>query len=110
MYHKYAYKNQGGNKDAKDEENKQEEEEADTSKKSTTRQKIMQRILQETQVQMPERVMTPESEKYARIDMKVVGKVGQYGFPQSTIINSLRKNLANHCTTSYYLLLMDQVF
>ena len=76
----------------------------------------------------PERVMTPESEKYAKIgkskgfyqmlgianncsfvllDMGVVEKVAKYGFPQSVIINSLRKNLANHCTTSYYLLLMD---
>ena len=79
---------------------------------------------------MPERVMTPESEKYAKIgkqlhlvyvwiitplalisiEMSVVNQVAKYGFPQSTIINSLRKNLANHCTTSYYLLLMDQVF
>lgn len=42
--------------------------------------------------------------------MGVVDKVQKYGFPQSTIINSLRKNLANHCTTSYYLFLMDQVF
>ena len=106
---------------------------------------------------MPERVMTPESEKYAKIgkltkfkqelptkssststswllaamryllissahyltpsrlppvvrisvDMNVVNQVAKFGFPQSTIINSLRKNLANHCTTSYYLLLMD---
>lgn len=78
---------------------------------------------------MPERVMTPESEKYARIgkcppnrsylsklttlsflDMGVVERVQKYGFPQSTIINSLRRNLANHCTTSYYLLLMEQNF
>ena len=42
--------------------------------------------------------------------MSVVERVAKFGFPQSTIINSLRKNLANHCTTSYYLLLMDQVF
>ena len=70
----------------------------------------MQRILQESQTLAPERVMTPESEKYAKIDMGVIDKVMKYGFPQSTIINSLRKNLANHCTTSYYLLLMDQNF
>jgi len=42
--------------------------------------------------------------------MKVVDKVHKYGFPQSTVINSLRKNLANHCTTSYFLLLMEQNF
>ena len=42
--------------------------------------------------------------------MDVVQRVAKYGFPESTIINSLRKNLANHCTTSYYLLLMQQVF
>ena len=66
--------------------------------------------------------MTPESEKYARIgkyysfflqslspllDMGVVEKVQKFGFPLSVIINSLRRNLANHCTTSYFLLLMD---
>ena len=74
----------------------------------------------------PERVMTPESEKYARIgkyhslfftkfipsllDMGVVEKVQKFGFPLSVIINSLRRNLANHCTTSYFLILMDQNF
>ena len=42
--------------------------------------------------------------------MNVVERVQKYGFPQSTIINSLRKNLANHCTTSYFLLLMEQNF
>ena len=42
--------------------------------------------------------------------MSIVEKVEKFGFPQSTIINSLRRNLANHCTTSYYLLLMDQNF
>ena len=57
-----------------------------------------------------ERVTTPESEKYAKIDMNVVNMVSKYGFPKNTIINSLRRNLANHCTSAYYLLLMDQVF
>ena len=69
----------------------------------------MQRILEESKTKT-ERVMTPESEKYARIDMGVVEQVAKFGFPSATIINSLRKNLANHCTTSYYLFLMDQVF
>lgn len=109
VYHKYAYKNQGGNKDDAKEDAKEEEDSAASPKKATTRQKIMQRILQEAQV-MPERVMTPESEVYAKIEMGIVEKVCGYGFPQSTVINSLRKNLANHCTTSYYLHLMDQGF
>ena len=81
MYHKYAYKNQGGNKDAAEEEKKVEAAEAaEHAKKSTTRQKIMQRILLDKNVE-PERVMTPESEKYAKIDMGVVSQVTKFGFP-----------------------------
>jgi len=30
---------------------------------------------------MPERVMTPESEVYAKIDMSVVERVQKFGFP-----------------------------
>ena len=85
------------------------EDSMQSTKKSTSRQIIMQRILLENQ-DMPERVTTPESEKYAKVDMNVVEKVSKFGFPQTTIINSLRRNLANHCTTSYYLMLMDQAF
>lgn len=67
MYHKYAYKNQGGKGGEENKEDGKKEEEAkDAAQKSTTRQKIMKRILMEAQT-LPERVMTPESEKYAKI-------------------------------------------
>ena len=45
VYHKYAYKNQGGNKDGEKEDEKKEEEKTTAENTSTTRQKILQRIL-----------------------------------------------------------------
>lgn len=66
VYHKYAYKNQGNKgEDKKDEEEGQNK--PSNSPRSKTRQTILQRILEEDKVILPKRVMTPESEKYAKI-------------------------------------------
>ena len=39
----------------------------------------------------------------------VVFEVAKLGFTKEHIIESLQKNLANHCATTYYLLDHDQV-
>ena len=40
--------------------------------------------------------------------MDVVAAVEKLGYPQSMIIENIEKNALNSCTTSYYLLMIDQ--
>lgn len=47
---------------------------------------------------------------YRKIDNYVVDKVVEFGYPRELVIKSLKQNLSNHCTTTYYLLCMDQNF
>jgi hypothetical protein len=47
---------------------------------------------------------------YRKIDSEVVDKVVEFGYPRDMIIKSLKQNISNHCTTTYYLLCMDQTF
>ena len=47
------------------------------------------------------------SEQYARIDMSIVDKVTKFGYSQNLVIESLKQNAANHCSATYYLLLMN---
>lgn len=42
------------------------------------------------------------------MDEKIVEEVEEYGFPRPYILKCLQENVNNHCTTSYYLLCMDQ--
>ena len=37
-----------------------------------------------------------------------MGQVAEFGFPKAFILKCLSDNVNNHCTTSYYLLCMDQ--
>jgi hypothetical protein len=49
-----------------------------------------------------------ENNYYLRVDEKIVEEVEDYGFPRPYILKCLQENVNNHCTTSYYLLCMDQ--
>lgn len=49
-----------------------------------------------------------ENNYYLRIDEKIVEEVEEYGFPRQYMLKCLGENANNHCTTSYYLLCMDQ--
>ena len=49
-----------------------------------------------------------EHNYYLRMDDKIVEEVEDYGFPKPYIMKCLQDNVNNHCTTSYYLLCMDQ--
>jgi len=49
-----------------------------------------------------------EHNYYLRVDEKIVEEVEDYGFPRPYILKCLSENVNNHCTTSYYLLCMDQ--
>ena len=75
---------------------------------SPTRQYILKKTLLNADI----KANLNDSEKYARIDMSVVDKVTKFGYTQSLIIESLKQNVANHCTATYYLLLMkpDQLY
>lgn len=45
---------------------------------------------------------------YVKTDDKITEEVETYGFPKPYILKCLKENVNNHCTTSYYLLCMDQ--
>lgn len=121
VYHKFAYKNnngtsptsgkEGANGDDKNKNQQRCDETAEggRNKPESTRQIIMARMIKDDH-KIPERVMTPESHKYSSINMEVVEKVAKFGFPPKVTINCLRQNLCNHCTTTYYLIQMDQKF
>lgn len=49
-----------------------------------------------------------ENNFYLRMDENIVAEVEDYGFPRPYINKCLSENVNNHCTTSYYLLCMDQ--
>ena len=49
-----------------------------------------------------------EHNYYLRVDEKIVEEVEDYGFPRPYVLKCLQENVNNHCTTSYYLLCMDQ--
>jgi len=44
------------------------------------------------------------------IDQNIITDTAKLGFPRSYIEKCLRENSNNHCTTTYYLLCMDQNF
>lgn len=45
---------------------------------------------------------------YMRLDEKIIDQVEDFGFPKAYIMKCINENVNNHCTTSYYLLCMDQ--
>lgn len=45
---------------------------------------------------------------YLKRDEAVISMVEEFGFPRDYIVKCLNENVNNHCTTSYYLLCMDQ--
>jgi hypothetical protein len=47
---------------------------------------------------------------YRKIDKNIVDKVVEFGYPKDLVIKSLKQNISNHCTTTYYLMCMDQNF
>jgi hypothetical protein len=47
---------------------------------------------------------------YRKINQEMVEKVVEFGYPRDMVIKSLKQNISNHCTTTYYLLCMDQNF
>ena len=49
-----------------------------------------------------------EHNYYLRIDEKILHEVEDFGFPREYVLKCLGENVNNHCTTSYYLLCMDQ--
>ena len=44
------------------------------------------------------------------VDEEVIAKVEKFGFPRDFILRCINENVNNHCTTSYYLLCMDQKY
>ena len=97
VYHKYAY-NQGKNK----EEDKKAEAEAAKEeldlRKMNRPSRAMRKLKPDVQA----------SNYYIKIDEKIVGQVEEFGFPRQFLVKCLNDNVNNHCTTSYYLLCMDQ--
>lgn len=47
---------------------------------------------------------------YIKINQNVITDTSRLGFPRHYIEKCLRDNANNHCTTTYYLLCMDQNF
>ena len=47
---------------------------------------------------------------FYNIDQSVITDTARLGFPRHYIEKCLRDNANNHCTTTYYLLCMDQNF
>jgi hypothetical protein len=45
---------------------------------------------------------------YEQKDEEVMSRVAELGFPREYVQKCLSDNLNNHCTTSYYLLVMNQ--
>lgn len=45
---------------------------------------------------------------YMKKDEAIVEKVVKLGFPPEYVAKCLQDNMNNHCTTAYYLLMMDQ--
>ena len=115
VYHKFAYKNQnkkgaGANSnDGNDDDSPDKDENGGRNKPDSSRKIIMARMLKDDKASR-EMMLTPGSEKYTNISMEVVEKIEQFGFPQQVTINCIKQNLCNHCTTTYYLMQMDQQF
>jgi hypothetical protein len=97
VYHKYAY-NQGKNKDGTDQDNPLQEEEIKQSDVE------MHNLVGKGQKRAAEDFMN----YYIRINEKIIDRVGLFGFPEKYIRKCIEENLNNHCTSSYYLLCMDQ--
>ena len=96
VYHKFAYKNNNGptspnskTESANGQGDDKTKDGKDGRNKETTRQIIMARMIKDDH-KMPERVMTPESQKYSSINMEVVDQVAKFGFPTKVTINCLR--------------------
>ena len=100
VYHKYAY-NQGKNKDGKggDDDDGLKEEVIDKSE-----------VDNKNLIRKGKRLKAETNflNYYLKIDEKIVDQVELYGFPKQFILKCLNENVNNHCTTSYYLLCMDQ--
>ena len=45
---------------------------------------------------------------YMKKDEKIIDQIVKLGFPRDYVLKCLHDNMNNHCTTSYYLLMMDQ--
>jgi len=97
VYHKYAY-NQGKNK----EEDKKAEAEAAKEELDLRKMNRPSRAMRKLKTDVQ------ASNYYIKIDEKIVGQVEEFGFPRQFVVKCLNDNVNNHCTTSYYLLCMDQ--
>ncbi len=102
VYHKYAY-NQGKNKE--DEEAKKREAEDALKEENIDKDDVLNKNLVRNRRQKPD---VNYQNYYMRIDENILEEVEDYGFPKQFVLKCLNENVNNHCTTSYYLLCMDQ--
>ncbi|CDW78202.1 protein kinase domain containing protein [Stylonychia lemnae] len=96
VYHKYAY-NQGKNKEEVEALKEEVIDKDDVKNKNLVRR--------------GNRRLKPDADNqnyYIKIDEKITVQVEEFGFPKPYILKCLNDNVNNHCTTSYYLLCMDQ--
>lgn len=98
MYHKYAYKQHAKPLNASTDDNKAADIQNNLNKTASTKS-ISQSLVN---LGLPS--------FYRKIDKEILDKVVEFGYPRDMVIKSLKQNISNHCTTTYYLLCMDQTF
>jgi|LauGreDrversion4_2_1035121.scaffolds.fasta_scaffold360251_2 hypothetical protein len=103
VYHKYAY-NQG--KPAGEKDQQEELKEEVIKPEEVLNQNLVSKGGKQRKADMHHAF--DENNYYLKVDEKIVEEVEDYGFPRPYILKCLSENVNNHCTTSYYLLCMDQ--
>ncbi len=105
VYHKYAY-NQG--KGGQNGEDKKIDEDEGLKEEIISQDDVLNKNLVRKNNKKDRQDLYDEHNYYLKIDEKILHEVEDYGFPREYILKCLGDNVNNHCTTSYYLLCMDQ--
>lgn len=113
VYHKYAY-NQGKGGNANGEEGKKDDDPDGLKEEVISQEDVLNQNLVRKGGKPNQKGAADmhsafdEHNYYLKVDEKIVEEVEDYGFPRPYIVKCLSENVNNHCTTSYYLLCMDQ--